>query len=57
MNRADKDPVLVALLSAPEDNEPATEEDIAAEAQADADIAASRIYAHEQAREILLGDK
>jgi hypothetical protein len=54
---ADRDPILAALLSAPEDDEAVTEEDIAAEAQANADIAASRIYSHEQARKILLGDK
>ena len=42
------------LLNAPEDDEPITEEDILAEAEADADIAAGRVYCHSEARRILL---
>ena len=36
------DPVLVAFLNAPEDDEPLTDEDLAAIAEAKADIAAGR---------------
>jgi hypothetical protein len=41
------------VLNAPEDDEPITEEDILAEAEADADIAAGRVCCHEEARRIL----
>lgn len=46
-----------AVLDAPEDDEPITEGDILAEAEADADIAAGRIYTHAEARRILLGEE
>jgi hypothetical protein len=49
------DPALNALLDAPEDDEPTTEEDILAEAAAGADIAAGRVYSHEEVKRILLG--
>jgi len=53
----DGDPSLKALADVPEDDEPITEEDILAEAEADADIAAGRVYSHEEAKRILLGEE
>jgi hypothetical protein len=53
----DGDPAVNALLNVPEDDEPITEEDILAEAEADADIAAGRVYSHEEAKRILLGEE
>jgi hypothetical protein len=54
---ADCDPVLLALLKVRVDDEPIDEKDIAAEAEADADIAARRLSPHKAARRTLLGDE
>jgi hypothetical protein len=54
---SDCDPVLLALLNARVDDEPFDEEDIAADAEADADIAARRLSSHEAARRRLLGNE
>jgi hypothetical protein len=51
------DPLLAALLKAPVDDEQITDDDIAAEAAADADISARRLCSHRKARRILLGTK
>lgn len=42
------DPLLWALATAPEDDEPVNEEDIAAEAEADEAIAQGRVVPHEE---------
>ena len=43
-----EDPVVAAFREAPEDDEPWTEEDEAAVAEADADFAAGRTVSHEE---------
>jgi hypothetical protein len=53
----DGDPVLNALLNAPEDDEPVTPEEEAAVQRARAEIAAGRVYSHEEAKRILLGEE
>jgi hypothetical protein len=53
----DGDVVLNALLNAPEDDEPVTPEEEAAVQRARADMAAGRVYSHEEARRILLGEE
>lgn len=50
------DPVLFAFLTAPTDDEEWTEEDLAAIAEGEADVAAGRTYSLEEVRERLLGD-
>jgi predicted transcriptional regulator len=50
------DPFLSALANAPEDDEPLTDEDIAALDEAYADVAAGRVVSHEEARRRLLGE-
>lgn len=45
---AKEDPVVAAFRDAPEDDEPWTEEDEAAVAEADADFAAGRTVSHEE---------
>jgi hypothetical protein len=52
----DGDPVLNALLNAPEDDEPVTQEEEEAVRRAREDIAAGRIYGHEEAKRLILGD-
>ena len=54
---SDRDPLLLALLKAPVDDEPVTAEDLIAEAEADVDIAARRLSSHEEARRNLLGQE
>jgi hypothetical protein len=43
-----EDPVIAAFRDAPEDDEPWTDEDEAAAAEADADFAAGRTVSHEE---------
>jgi len=50
------DPVLFAFLTAPVDDEEWTEEDLAAIAEGEADLAAGRTYSLEEVRARLLGD-
>ena len=50
------DPVLRAILLAPEDDEPETEEEREATAAAAADAAAGRVVSHAEARRRLLDD-
>jgi hypothetical protein len=52
----DGDPVLNALLNAPEDDEPVTQEEEEAVQRAREDIAAGRVYTHEEAKRLLLGE-
>ena len=52
----DDDPVLKALRDAPPDDEPLTEEDIAALQEAYEDLAQGRVVSHEEARRRLLGE-
>jgi len=49
------DPLLEALLQAPWDDEPETEEERAAVAEAHEDLRAGRVVSHEEARRRLLG--
>lgn len=49
-----EDPLLRALLRAPMDDEPVTDEDLAAIAESGADIAAGRLISHAEARRRLL---
>lgn len=51
------DPVLKALRDAPPDDEPLTEEDIAALEEAYEDLAQGRVFSHEEVRRQLLGDE
>jgi hypothetical protein len=51
------DPVLRALLEAPEDDEPLTPEEEAAIEVAREDVRAGRTVSHEEARRILLGEE
>lgn len=53
--RAATDPVLQALANAPDDDEPLTDEEIAALDEAYADIAAGRVVSHAEARRRLSG--
>ena len=53
--RAGEDPVLRALLEAPEDDEPPTEQELAAVRRARQDIAAGRVVPHDALRRRLLG--
>jgi hypothetical protein len=50
------DPVLLALATAPEDDEPLTPEDEAAIEEGLADIAAGRVVSHEEVRRRLFGE-
>jgi hypothetical protein len=49
------DPLLSALLEAPEDDEPETAEEAAAVKEAYADLAARRVVPHKEARKRLFG--
>ena len=49
------DPVYLAFLNAPEDDEPLTDEDLAAIAEAKADVARGDVVSHEEAERLLLG--
>lgn len=51
------DPVLKVLQDAPPDDEPLTEEDVAALEEAYEDLAQGRIFSHEEVRRRLLGKK
>ena len=51
-----QDPVLRAMVNAPLDDEPLSEDDRAALAEARGEVAAGRLLPHEQARRRLLGD-
>lgn len=53
---AGDDPVLRALLTAPEDDEPETDEEREAVREALEDIAAGRLIPHEQVRREVFGD-
>ena len=53
---SEDDPVLKALRDAPSDDEPLTEEDLAALEEAYEDLAHGRVVAHEEARRRLLGE-
>jgi hypothetical protein len=46
----------VSLDEAPEDDEPVTQEDVEAQAEARADKAAGRVYSHEEAMRLILAD-
>jgi len=50
------DPVMRALMRAPRSDEPVAPEDIEAEAEADEDIAAGRVFDHEEAKRRILAD-
>lgn len=50
-----QEPVLRALLTAPVDDEPLTEDDRAALREARDEVAAGRVMSHEEARRRLLG--
>jgi hypothetical protein len=50
------DPVLLAMLTAPLDDEPETDEERAAVAEAREDVAAGRLVAHDEARRRILGE-
>lgn len=50
-----RDPVLRALVNAPVDNEPETEEERLAVEEARKDLEAGRVVSHEEARRRLLG--
>ena len=50
------DPVLKALMAAPWDDEPETEEERKAVEEAEEDVKAGRVVSHEEARRQLLGD-
>jgi len=49
-------PAAVSLEDAPEDDEPVTQEDIEAQAEARADIAAGHVYSHEEAKRLIFAD-
>jgi len=49
------DPVLLAFLNAPEDDEPLTDEDLAAIAEAKADVARGDVVSLEEVERQLLG--
>jgi hypothetical protein len=53
---ATDDPVLRAILLAPEDEEPETDEERQATAEAEADAGAGRVISHAEARRQLLGE-
>ncbi len=55
--KADDDPVLRAVLNAPLDDEPVTEEEEAAIAEARADIRAGRVYSHEEVKRHILKNR
>ena len=50
------EPATTSLEDAPEDDEPVTQEDIEAQAEARADVAAGRIYSHEEAKRLIFAD-
>jgi predicted transcriptional regulator len=56
LRRSENDPVLAALRDARPDDEPLTEEDVAALEEAYEDLAQGRVVAHEEARRRLLGE-
>ena len=53
--RSTGDPVLRAFLEAPDDDEPETEEERAAMAEAHEDFRAGRVVPHDEAKRRLLG--
>jgi hypothetical protein len=53
---SDFDPVLLAMLTAPLDDEPETDEERAAVAEAREDVAAGRLISHEEVRRRVLGE-
>lgn len=53
---SEDDPVLAALQNAPPDDEPLTEEDVAALEEVYEDLAQGRVVSHEEARRRLLGE-
>ena len=55
--RADEDPLLKAFMEAPIDDEPLTEEEIAAIEEGREDVRAGRVLSHEETRRLLLGDQ
>ena len=52
-----KDPVISALLRAPQDDEPETPEEAAVVREAYKDISAGRVVSHEEARRRLIGGR
>jgi len=54
--RNTRDPVMQKLMEAPYDDEPLTEEDEVALAEAYEDLGAGRVVSHEEARRRLLGN-
>ena len=57
LRHSEDDPVLAALRNAPPDDEPLTEEDVAALEEAYEDLAQGRVVSHEEARRrLLLGE-
>lgn len=56
LRRSDDDPVLKALRDALPDDEPLTEEDLAALQEAYEDLRQGRVVSHEEARRRLLGE-
>jgi hypothetical protein len=56
LRQSEDDPVLKALRDAPPDDEPLTEEDLAALEEAYEDLGQGRVVSHEEARRRLLGD-
>jgi len=53
----ESDPVLVALREAPLDDEPLTDEDLAALEEARKDVAQGRLISHDEVRRRFLGDQ
>ena len=49
------DPIYLAFLNAPEDDEPLTDEDLAAIAEAKADVARGDVVSADEAERLLLG--
>lgn len=56
LQESETDPVLAALRDAPIDDEPLTEEDLAALREAQEDVAHDRLISHEEVRRRFLGD-
>lgn len=55
LRQSDDDPVLKALRDAPPDDEPLTEEDVAALEEAWEDVRQGRLVSHEEVRRQILG--
>ena len=56
LNDEKKDPFLLAMALAPEDDEPFTPEEQEAVRLAEEDVLHGRVVSHEEARRLLLGD-